>query len=236
MKIEVLYPDIANLFGEMGHIDFIRNIFPYAQLVKTHITEKPRFLTEKIDLIYLGPMAEKYQEQIIEKWLPYKAKINEKIEEGNIFLFIGNAMEVLFEYIEKDNGEKINGLGIFSYYAKRQMMSRINSLYHGKYKNDIEIIGFKTQFTYAHPIKANVPYLFETIRGLGMDKETKNEGIHYKNFYGTYLIGPLLIMNPDFTIDFMKNFVENPKLEYYKEMKEAFNIRLEEFKDSKTTL
>ncbi|MFM1525022.1 MULTISPECIES: hypothetical protein [Helcococcus] len=235
MKIEVLYPDIANLFGEMGHIDFISNIFPYAQVIKTHITEKPRFLDEKIDLIYLGPMAEKYQEQIIEKWIPYKAEIKKKIEEGNIFLFIGNAMEVLFEYIEKDNGEKINGLGIFSYYAKRQMMSRINSLYHGTY-NDIDVIGFKTQFTYAHPIKNNVPHLFKTIRGVGMDKETKNEGINYKNFYGTYLIGPLLIMNPDFTLQFMKNFIENPKLEFYKEMKEAFNIRLEEFKDFKTTL
>ena len=98
------------------------------------------------------------------------------------------------------------------------------------------MVGFKTQFTFAHRTNGEVAYLFENIRGYGMDKESVGEGIHYKNFMGTYLIGPLLIMNPDFTLDFMKNFVENPKLKYYAEMKEAFNIRVKEFKDKKTTL
>lgn len=235
MKIELLYPDIANLFGEIGHFEFICSIFPDAKVIKTHITEKPKFIDEDIDLIYLGPMAEKYQINIIDRWLPIKDKIKKSIEDGKYFLFIGNAMEVLYEYIEDDNGNKINGLGIFPYYAKQQMMNRINSLYHGVYKNKIEVLGFKTQFTFAHAL-GEVPYLFENIRGYGMDEEAKGEGIHYKNFFGTYLIGPLLIMNPDFTLEFMKNFIKKPSLKFYDEMKQAFDIRLKEFKDPKTTL
>lgn len=236
MKIEILYPDIANLFGEIGHVEFITGLFDNSQIIRTHITEKPKFLDEDIDLVYMGPMAEKYQLQIIEKWLPLKNEIKNKIESGTHFLFIGNAMEVLYEYIEDDNGNKTYGLGIFPYCAKQQMMDRINSIYHGKYK-DLEVVGFKTQFTFAHKIKSKeVDYLFENIKGYGMDKEAKGEGIHYKNFMGTYIIGPLLIMNPDFTLEFMKNFVKNPRLEFYDEMKEAFDIRVKEFKNPSTTL
>ena len=234
MRIEILYPDIANLFGEIGHAEFITKLFDDIEVIRTHITERPKFIDEDIDLVYMGPMAEKYQLQIIEKWLPIKNEIQYKIESGVHFLFIGNAMEVLYEYIENDNGYKNYGLGIFPYYAKQQMMDRINCIYHGKYK-DIEVVGFKTQFTFAHKT-SDIPYLFENIRGYGMDKEALGEGIHYKNFMGTYLIGPLLIMNPDFTLEFMSDFVENPNLMYYDEMKAAYNIRLKEFKNQNTTL
>lgn len=235
MKIEILYPDIANLFGEIGHVEFITKLFDDVEVIRTHITERPRFIDEDIDLVYMGPMAEKYQLQIIEKWLPIKNEIQEKIESGGHFLFIGNAMEVLYEYIESDNGDKNYALGIFPYYAKQQMMDRINCIYHGKYK-DIEVVGFKTQFTFAHKTSKDIPYLFENIRGYGMDKEASGEGIHYKNFMGTYLIGPLLIMNPDFTLEFMSDFIENPSLMYYDEMKAAYNIRVKEFKNPNTTL
>lgn len=237
MRIEILYPDIANLYGEKGHMDFFSKIFPKAEIVETHITEEPRFINENIDLVYLGTMAEKYQEQIINAWKPIKEKIKDSIESGKHFLFIGNAMEVLGEYIEKDNGDKIEGLGIFPMYSKRQMMKRINCLYLGTYEKDTTVLGFKTQFTFTYLKDDSFPFLFETERGYGMNPEVKGEGIHYKNFIATYLIGPLLISNPDFTRKFMAMFNESaPDVPFYEELKEAFNIRLEEFKNPKTTL
>ena len=235
MKIEILYPNIANLFGETGHFDLISKIFNNSEIINTHINEVPRFINEDIDLVFMGPMTERSQIDVINAWKPYKEQISKKIENGVHFLFTGNAMEILYEYIEDDYGNKTYGLGIFPYYAKQQMMDRINLIYLGKYK-DLEIVGFKSQFTFAHKTSKDVPYLFENIRGYGMDKEALGEGIHYKNFMGTYLIGPLLIMNPDFTLEFMRDFVESPKLEFYKEMKDAFDVRNEEFKNPNTTL
>ena len=44
MKIEILYPDIANLFGEIGHVEFITKLFNDTEVIRTHITERPRFL------------------------------------------------------------------------------------------------------------------------------------------------------------------------------------------------
>ena len=39
----------------------------------------------------------------------------------------------------------------------------------------------------------------EVEKGIGINKESKIEGIKKNNFIGTYLIGPILILNPLFT-------------------------------------
>ncbi len=54
--------------------------------------------------------------------------------------------------------------------------------------------------------------------------------IRVKNFFGTYLIGPLLVLNPCFT-KYLLNImgVENPSLAFEKEAVDAYNKRLEDF-------
>ena len=69
----------------------------------------------------------------------------------------------------------------------------------------------------------NIKYpLFTKIIGFGSNNDV--EGIHYKNFYGTYLLGPLLIRNPLFFESFLKNFILS-KCENF-EFKD-FNLELE---------
>ena len=38
--------------------------------------------------------------------------------------------------------------------------------------------------------------LFDVKQGSGNGKDDNKEGVHYGNFYGTHLIGPVLIRNP----------------------------------------
>ena len=45
---------------------------------------------------------------------------------------------MLGNYIENEDGSKIEGLGIFDIYSKRDMMNRHNSLFKGTFE-DIEI-------------------------------------------------------------------------------------------------
>ena len=108
-------------------------------------------------------MTEKTQEKVIAKLLPYKERIEELIEKNVLFLFTGNALEVLGKYIENEDGSKIEGLGIFDIYAKRDMMHRHNSLMVGKFE-DIEIIGFKSQFTMMYGDNSNIYFLEEKDR------------------------------------------------------------------------
>ena len=99
--------------------------------------------------------------------------------------------------MENEDGTKIDGLGIFDVYAKRDMFHRHNSFLIGKYE-DIEIIGFKSQFTMLYGNNTDMTFV-EVEKGIGINKESKLEGIRRNNFFGTYLLGPILILNPLFT-------------------------------------
>ena len=128
MKIETLFPEFCNLFGDISNIKYLKKCLPNAEFIDSSIDQEPAFVKEDVNLIYLGPMTERTQEKVINKLQPYKERIIELINKGTVFLFTGNALEVLGKYIENEDGSKIEGLGIFDVYAKRDMMHRHNSL------------------------------------------------------------------------------------------------------------
>ena len=202
VKIEILFPEFCNLFGDMFNMKYLKMCLPDAEFVETALDETPKFAQEDVNMIYLGPMTEKTQEKVINKLLPYKNRIEELIEKNTVFLFTGNALEVLGEYIENEDGSKIKALGIFNVYSKRDMMHRYNSNIVGKFE-DIEIVGFKSQFTMMYGDNDN-SYFLKVEKGIGINKESKLEGINKNNFIGTYIIGPILILNPLFTKKIME--------------------------------
>lgn len=229
MKIEVLFPELGNLFGDNSNISYLRKCMPEAEIIETEINSEPAFASQEVNLIYLGPLTERGQELVIEKLKPYKLKIEELIENNTAFLFTGNAIEVLGKYIENEDGSRVEGLGIFDVYAKRDMMNRINSNIIGKYE-DVEIVGFKSQFTKLYGNTDDM-YFIELETGMGNNENTKLEGIHKNNFIGTYVIGPILILNPLFAKKIMKMMgVDEPKLALEKEIMAAYEQRLKEFK------
>ena len=230
MKIEVLYPEFGNLNGDMGNVKYLARCLPEAQIIETGINEEPAFVSQDdISLIYMGTLSERSQEIVIAKLKPYKEKIEQKIKEGQVFLFTGNSIEVLGKYIENEDGNKIEGLGIFDIYAKRDMLHRHNSFFLGKYEN-IELVGFKSQFTMLYGDNTN-NYFASVNMGIGIHQNSKLEGIHEKNFLATYLIGPFLILNPLFTLELLKVMgVEEPKLAFEEDVRKAYDVRLTKFK------
>lgn len=228
MKIEILYPEFCNLFGDSANMRYLEKCLPQAAFIKTPLNDTPRFLSEKMSLVYMGPMTENTQEKVIERLLPHKEQIKEAINGGTVFLFTGNALEVLGSYIEDDGGKKIPALGIFSLYAKRDMYRRHNSGCLAEFEG-MKIMGFKSQFTMCYPENEDNA-LFKVLKGMGMNMESKAEGIRYGNFFGTYLIGPVLVLNPCFTEYLLKLMgVDKPELAFKKEAEEAYRKRLEDF-------
>lgn len=229
MRIEILYPELCNLFGDTGNMKYLRLCLPDAEFVQTSLHDTPLFVTGDADMVYMGPCTENSQEKIIKHLSPFKKQLEEQINNNKIFLFTGNAMEVLFNYIETDENEKIQGLGLFDFYAKRQLMKRINCVSLCRFQ-ELDIVGFKTQFTMSYGDNSDC-FFASAEHGIGINDTSNLEGIHKNNFFGTNLVGPLLVLNPYFTEYIMKLLgVENPQVAYRKESLTAYNKRLNEIK------
>lgn len=229
LKIEILFPEFCNLYGDISNMKYLKKCLPNAQFYETAFDEEPVFVRETVNFIYLGPMTENRQEKVIQKLQPYKEIIQELIEKNVVFLITGNAIEIFGKYIENEDGSKIEALGIFDIYTKRDMLHRHNSTFIGKWE-DIEIVGFKSQFTFSYGENSQ-NYFAKVEKGIGLNKENNLEGIQVNNFIATYLIGPILILNPTFTKELIKKMgIEEPKLAFEEDVKKAYEQRLKELK------
>ena len=191
--------------------------------------EEPTFVKGHVDMIYLGPMTERMQEKVIRKLQIYRERIQELIEEKVVFLLTGNAMEILGEYIQKEDGSQIEALKLFPIYSKRDMMHRHNSHFIGKFE-DIDIVGFKSQFSMSYG--DNEKNYFATVeKGIGLNSQSKLEGIRKNNLVATYVIGPILILNPLFTKKIIEMMgVRTPKIALAEDVMLAYQQRLKEFR------
>ncbi|WP_173472759.1 MurT ligase domain-containing protein [Eubacterium ruminantium] len=231
--IEVLFPEFCNLFGDSSNIKYLKACLPEAEFKFTSFTEKPYFADHDVDMIYLGAMTEKKQEMVINKLKEYKDALVRQKNEGTAILFTSNAVEVLGNYIENEDGSRIECLGLYDFSAKRDRMNRLNSLVRGHF-GDLEIVGFKTQFTQATDVDESLSFI-EVDKGMGMDKDSYLEGIHDQNLFATYLVGPFLALNPKFTKYLMREVmgIDNAETAFKKEIDRAYKRRVKEFHDPK---
>lgn len=240
MRIEYLYTEIANLYGDNGNPMLIGRIFPEAEVVRTALEDRPAFVDKAVDLLYLGPSSERAQRLILEKLRPYAQALRELIRSGAHLLFTGNALELLGQSIEDEAGERVPGLGFYPYRAKQSFRRRMNCEYMGEalgaWAGEEPLLGFKTQFSLCHGAEEERA-LARNLRGFGMDEAAAFEGVTEGNFIGTYLVGPFLAMNPGFLRRWLKRMGEGERpIPFYADMQAAYARRLREFENPRTYL
>lgn len=233
MKIEILFPEFCNIYGDYGNVMYLKKCLPEVEFIETSINDEPKFIKEDIALVYMGSMTEKVQEKVIKKLTPYRDIMEKQIDEGKAFLFTGNSFEVFGKYIETDDKTIIDGIGLIETYSKRRMFDRYNSIFVGDFE-DIEIIGFRDQFALQYGDNSET-YFAKATRGIGLNKKTMLEGIRINNFIGTSILGPILVLNPMFTKYYLRNIlkIENAEVAFEKDAMEAYEKRVKEFKDPK---
>jgi len=207
MKITIayLYYNLLNLYGENGNIKIIKKSLENQgiNVVVKFLDLKDKLEFEKYDLIYMGSGTSEMTEVIIKELLKYKNEIVKFIEKKKFFIVTGNSLDMFGKYILKNNN-KIKCLNIFDFFVK---IEEINFSDKSLFKTkliDEEIIGFQKRNTLMFNNKYS---FFEVIDGLGENLLENKEGVHYKNFFGTYLIGPFLIKNPYFLIYLLKKLI-----------------------------
>ncbi len=237
MIVELLY-EKAYLYGDEFNAEYLRRCLPDAEFICTDLQDKPYFADHTPDIIYMGATTERNQLRIIDALMPYKDRLAQLIEDGVHILFTGNSVDVLGEYIhvlEVDNKTEntYKALGLFPCHTELVMNKRFFCSILGNGCGS-DIIGFKTQF--GHTFDLPEEYGFITVeRGTGICPGAKLEGIHKNNLYATYIIGPILVMNPKFTRFFLESAGADFKIPFEDVALKAYEIRLAEFKDPKRT-
>ena len=234
MTIEILYPELGNLFGDMANARYLQACAPDAQFHFTDVRSTPYFVQHDVDMIYIGSMSEPKQVTAVQKLMPHRDRLKELIERGVVVLATGNATELFGQYIldtAANAGRKTPMLGLFPYYADRKIQEiRHNSMFLGDFE-DIKMVGCRAQFSF---IRGTLDHPFITLRGgCGNSPEDKTEGIHYKNFFATYLLGPLLVLNPLFTKYLLRLLGHDDALAFELQAMEAYRFRLEQLEDPK---
>lgn len=213
IKIAHLYYDLMNLYGENGNIMALEKGFNDQDMFTevTYLTVNDKIDFNKYDIYYMGCGSEENQKIVIDDILKYKDKIKNAIENEKHFIFTGNSYELLGKYILKTNGNKIDTLDIFDFYTKEVDKRIIGEeiLECGLIKEPI--IAFQNRQCV---LNNKEHHLFNIIEGYADNYKSHNEGIHYKNLYATYNLGPILIRNPIFKDYIIKEILEKKDILY----------------------
>lgn len=209
MEINILhlYYDLLNLYGENGNIKALKK-----HLEEMGVRVNIEFLTindvidfSRYDFVYIGAGTEKSQKLVLKHLLKYKKDIKNYIESNKFFLATGNSLELFGKFIKtKDTTYKC--LNIFDYESYEEDFRMVDQAIFDMPLINEKIIGFQNQGSITRGIKN---HLFEVVRGVGSFPNSSYEGIHYKNFFGTYLIGPLLVRNPNLVSYMVKELIKS---------------------------
>ena len=225
IKVLHLYYDLLNLYGEQGNILALKRAFKNqnVEIEVDYLSVQDKIDFKKYDLVYLGSGSAENLLIALEDIKRHKKELKKYIESKKVLLATGNSY-LLF-------GQKINNLdalGIFDYYAassEKMAHESLMELYQEK-----DVIGFQNR---EFMVNNKKNHLFKVKEGLCDNLKSEYEGYHEYNFYGTFVIGPLLIRNPHFTNMLVKEIMEKNNLIYHeyedKILVDAYNQYIKNF-------
>ncbi len=197
-KILYLYYDIMNLYGESGNIRMMERILKnkgaQVDIDRKTVTDSDIDFTQ-YDFIYCGAGTELSRDACLKHLRGFKGSLKAAFENNVIMLFTGNSYEMLGKTLHTAQGEDVEGLGLFGFTVEEQKKNR--------YSGDVtlkcglvegQLIGYINKCSTVQGI--DTP-LFEIASVVGTVKDT-TDGIHKNNFFGTQVIGPVLVKNPAF--------------------------------------
>jgi len=234
VRIEVLYPQMNDLYGDGGNLQYLKRKLDAmgvsTEIIRTGMEDVPAFAREKVDLLYIGPCTESNQEYQAQALQKYAGALAERMDGSQVTLMTGNAFELLGDSVINEDGRSFPCLGLIPSYARRFTRLRYNDLSLGTWEN-LEIVGFKNQLShsYARDGEKIKSFLFME-KGSGWNPESKWEGFHKNWFFATYLLGPILPLNPLFSEKILSHLVPGVEIPAFPFEKEAYERRVAEFR------
>ncbi|WP_186431227.1 type 1 glutamine amidotransferase [Clostridium sp. BSD9I1] len=193
-----LYPDLLNVYGDIGNI-LILKYRAEKRGIKVNIDNislNDEFDASKYDIVFFGG-GQDYEQSIVADDLKNTKKeaLTEYVESGKVLLAICGGYQLLGKYYTTPDGEKLDGLGILDLYTEGGGTRFIGNTIILNEELNQTYVGFENHSgrTYIGDLKP----LGKVIKGYGNNGEDGYEGCIYKNTYCTYFHGSLLSKNPE---------------------------------------
>lgn len=202
LKLLHMYPNVLDLYGDSGNVEVLR--YRCAQRgitleVYQHLMNKPDNTDfSDMDIIYLGGGADYEQQLLADDLMSCKDRIFKAYENKVFLLMICGGYQLLGKYYKDSNGERIPGLGLFSYHTEASTNKRDRCI--GNIIVETELVGKKYKvigFENHGGQTADVKTPFgKVLHGNGNVRSGETEGYCEERVIATYLHGPLLSKNP----------------------------------------
>ncbi len=206
LRIAHLYPDLLNLYGDIGNITTIKKRCEWrgiqTQADSIYGSEKINFTD--YDLVFLGGGSDREQLLVRDKLISMKKEISAYVENGGVLLAVCGGYQLLGSYykLEKETIQGLEILNIQTEIGKTRLISDVvlDSDDFGT------IVGFENHGgrTYINDHK----HLGDVLCGNGNNGTDGREGVMYKNVIATYLHGSLLPKNPKLSDHIIKKMLE----------------------------
>ena len=226
MKITIahLFHDLLNLYGESGNVLALEKALRQQNIeveIKHFSLNDDSWDLENADFIYIGAGTEQNQMLALNKLKEYLNEISQHVLNNKYILATGNSIELFGKSI-KDNNKEIETLGLFDYVTERTEKRLVSECIFTHDEIENKILGFENHQGIIQNIQNP---LFTVEKGFGSETGSKVEGIKQNNFYGTYLIGPILVRNPKFLEKICKDIILSKDINF---KFEPFNFEIEQ--------
>ncbi|MEA5011480.1 MAG: hypothetical protein VB100_07175 [Angelakisella sp.] len=195
-----LYSDTLDLYGDFFNVKCIKNRIEemggVCHVITANLDEE--IPVEDADLIYIGHGKARNLAAVAQHFAAQGERIKAAVEAGKVFFVTGNGRLLFGNSFTTADGVQMPGIGLFDYTgADTGKVFTSDVFSRCSFDESIKTYGFinRTQ----NIIGGNNCPLFLVESGAGDGEETASvEGNHYKNYFGTWQMGPLLARNPAF--------------------------------------
>ena len=204
-----LYPDLLNVYGDVGNILILKHRAEArgidVNIINVSINDE--FNADDYDIVFFGG-GQDFEQSIVSDDLMTNKKdgLSKYINSGKVLLAICGGYQLLGKYYTAPNGEKIEGLGILDIYTEGGDTRFIGDTVIYNEEFDETYVGFENHSgrTYVNGLKP----LGKCVHGFGNNGSDGYEGCVYKNTFCTYFHGSLLAKNPELADRFIKTALE----------------------------
>lgn len=195
MRIIHLFADLCNLYGDYGNVCGLKRAL---ENKGQNVEIEYQSIDDAIDIsgadfVFIGSATERNQKVALDYLQSYKDNIKTALDNGTVILATGNSFEMFGQSVTDCGGVKHEGLSFFPYETVEGKERIVTDSLCDTSLCGGDIIGFVNKASLT--TGATSP-LFDVKQGSGNSKDDNKEGVHYGSFYGTHLIGPVLIRNP----------------------------------------